>query len=95
MNALRLLSVLCAFALLFALAFAQIAEAKTKTHRRQHFDRYHRHGYEDRRQRASPRVEDFQRDRWNRNSSDWDSSCFNLPYFPAQISCSASGGGAM
>jgi hypothetical protein len=92
MSAIRFTPVLCAFALLFAMAFAQIAEAKAKTHRR-HVDRYHRHGYENRRQPASPPV--LRDNGRNRNGSEWDASCFSLPQLPSQYSCSASGGGAM
>jgi hypothetical protein len=89
MNALKLFPALCAFSLLVGPIFAETAEARMRLHRR-HF--YDRHRYEARRQRASPRIEDFQRERQDRRGSEWDSSCFSLPYLPAQYSCSARGG---
>jgi hypothetical protein len=89
MNAIKLALVLCAFALPVALAFAELAEAKTRSHRRHVSDR---HRYEERRDRATPRIEDFQRYRRDRRGSEWDSSCFSLPYLPQQYACSSRGG---
>jgi hypothetical protein len=91
MNTTRSVLVLGAFALLFALVFAQLAEAKTKIHRRHVFDRYHRHGSQDRDQRASSPA--FQRGGQDRSGSEWDSTCFSLSYLQAQYSCSGKGGG--
>jgi len=92
MNAIKLVPVLCAISLLAGLASAEIAEAKTRPYRPHVSHRYHRQTYQDGRQRASPRAGDFQRDRLNRSGSEWDTSCFSLPYLPAQYSCSAKGG---
>jgi hypothetical protein len=92
MNAMKLVLVLCAFALPVALAFAEIAEAKMSPHRRHVSDRQR---YEERRQRASPRIEDSQRYRQDRSGSEWNTSCLSLPYLPPQISCSTGGGGGM
>ena len=86
MNAMKFSLVFCSF----ALAFAEIAEAKTRPHRRNFSDR---HRYEERRQHASPRIEDFQRSRQDRSGSEWNTSCFSLPHLPSQISCSSGGGG--
>jgi hypothetical protein len=92
MNAIKLVLILCAFALPVALAFAESAAAKARPHRRHVSDRYR---YEERRVRASPRIEDFQRFRQDRSGSEWNTGCFNLPYLPPQISCGTGGGGAM
>jgi hypothetical protein len=75
------------------LAFAEIAEAKARPHRRHVSDRYHRHRNDERLRHASPRAEDVQRYRQNRSGSEWDASCFSMPYLSAQNSCSAKGGG--
>jgi hypothetical protein len=89
MNAMKLALVLGAFALPVALAFAVIGEAKTRPHRRHVSDR---HRYEERHERASTRIEDFQRYRRDRTGSEWDSSCFSLPYLSPQYACSSRGG---
>ena len=77
MNAIKLVSVLCAFSLLVGPVFAEIAEAKMRPHRRHVSDRYRS---EERRERASPRIEDFQRYKQYRRDSDPGSGCFSLPY---------------
>jgi hypothetical protein len=92
MNAIRFVLVLSAFASVVALAFVEMAEAKTRPHRRHVSDRYERRHYEDRRHRTSPRAEDFQRDLPSRRGSEWNTSCFNLPYLLQQHACSTGGG---
>jgi hypothetical protein len=92
MNAMKLVLVLCAFSLLAGPVFAEITEAKTRSHRRHISDRYHRHRYEERYQRVSPPAGDFQRYRQDRSGSEWNTSCLSLPYLLPQHACSTGGG---
>jgi hypothetical protein len=90
MNAIKLIRALCAVSLLVGPVLADIAEAKMRPHRRHVSDRYHRH--EDRRERDSPRIEEFQRNRQDRRGNEWDTSCFTLPYLLRQYACNTGGG---
>jgi hypothetical protein len=88
MNAIKLVPVLCAFSLLVGPVFAEMAEAKMRPHRRHVSDR---HPYEERRERASPRIEDFQRYKEYRRGNEGGSGCFSLPYLRPRT-CNESNG---
>ena len=88
MNAIKLVSVLCAFSLLVGPVFAEIAEAKMKPHRRHVSDRYH--WQKERRGRASPRIEEYQHYRQDLRGNG--SGCFSLPYLQPRT-CNESNGG--
>ena len=77
MNAMKLVPVLCVFSLLAGSLFAEEAEARMRHHRRHVSDRYH--WRKERRERASPRIEDFQRYRQDLRDSEWGPGCFSAP----------------
>jgi hypothetical protein len=89
MNAAKLIPVLCALSLLVGPVFAEIAEAKMRPHRRHVSDRYHWH--KERRERTSPRIEDFQGYKQYRRDNESGSGCFSLPYLQPRT-CNESNG---
>jgi hypothetical protein len=89
MNAIKLVPVLCAFSLVAGSVLAEIAEAKMRPHRRHVADR---HRYEERRERASPRISDFQRHNQYRRDDAPGTGCFSLSYLRPRT-CNESQGG--
>ena len=89
MNAIKLVPVLCVFSLMVGSLFAEKVEAKMRHHRRHVSDRYH--WRKERRERASPRIEDFQRYKEYRRGNEGGSGCFSLPYLRPRT-CNESNG---